>query len=307
MSEPDLSLSTKIRNLFNPSAWSDYSKKVVYGRNDYPPKVRDILKKYGDFPIFRIVACRSAVPSLYTTALNALSLGEFKARVANLPYDSLFHLNLRIEIVDTSGEQKQMTTILVEKNEVINMDVNPKKPPESECQMIGNLHKPLTINQMMEGAMKIQGDKFYKYSAVDNNCQDFIMALLRGSNSGTEENYKFVKQNTEELFKGLPSLRRFVDTITDIGSTLNTAIQGMGYPRGYVIQSVVLRKDKYTKQHALDFIKRNGYKYRKIDETETQWRFRQLAPETARRKGFVNFRTLNMADDGSAQLILAYE
>jgi len=185
--------------------------------------------------VTRITACRAPVPELFTTALNALSLGEFKKRTKSVfgevksqledkPHDTLFHLDLRVELFDASSNR--IVTVLVEKNEVINMAVNPKRPPNAECQVIQDLRKPLTLNSMTEGASKILGENYFRYSAVDNNCQDFIMALLKGSNSGSEENYKFIKQNTAQLFSGLPSLRRFVDAVTDLGASLNTAIQG---------------------------------------------------------------------------------
>lgn len=311
---------SRLKEWFDPNAWRDYSSKVVYGRDDYPPKVREILKKYGDMPIFRIVACRAPIPVLFTTALDAVSFGEFKKRLENTPltsvfgevknqlegrpHDTLFHLDLRVEVVDSSSNQ--MVTILVEKNEVINMAINPKKPADAECEIINNLRKPLTLNKMLEGAKQIQGDKFFRYSAVDNNCQDFIMALLKGSNSGSEQDYAFVKQNTADLFKGLPSLRRFVNTITDVGASLNTAIQGTGADCNHVIQSVIFKKDCYTKQKALNWIKEYGYKHKKIDETDNYWRFRQLAPETVKRRGFKKFVTRPIGEEG-IQFIIAYK
>jgi hypothetical protein len=215
-----------VKEYVSPTAWSEYTSAVVKGRNDYPPKMREILKKYGDKPIVRMQACRTPVPGFITSALNMASLGEFNKRFANMFHDALFHLDLRIEIEDDTGKTKKLTQILLEKNEVLNAVVKPKKLKDTECVLIQNVRKPLTINQMLQGAKKIQGQKFFKYSASNNNCQDFIMALLKGVNAGTEENYKFVKQNTKELFEGLPFFRKLTNTVTDIGAAANTFIEG---------------------------------------------------------------------------------
>lgn len=213
-----------IKDWVSPTAWREYATAIVKGRNDYPPKMREIIEKYGDIPILRITTCRTPVPTLLTSALNAVSFGEFNKRWDQTPYDQLFHLDLRLEL----GTRPNLTTVLLEKNEVLNASLNPKKSKETECSFIQK-NKMITIKQLLEGAKKIQGDKFFKYSAYNNNCQDFIMALLQGSGLGTKENFDFIKQDTKQLFIGLPGLRRFANTVTDIGSTFNTITQGQGF------------------------------------------------------------------------------
>ena len=204
-------------------ALKDYGTAIIKGRNDYPPKMRDIIEKYGKVPILKMTACRTPVPSVLTSALNAVSLGAFSQKWATQPYDKLFHLDLRIELAT-----RPKTTILLEKNEVLNAIVNPKPVgKDTECTFISK-NKMITINQLLEGAKQIQGDKFFKYSAYNNNCQDFIMALLKGSGLGTQENYDFIKQDTTELFKGLPGTRKFANTITDLGAVVNTIVEGAG-------------------------------------------------------------------------------
>jgi hypothetical protein len=199
----------------------EYTTAVVKGRIDFPPKMREMIKKYGDENIIKMFACRTPVSFLLTSALNAASFGEFNKRWNNMPYDKLFHLDLRIVL-------QNGTTILLEKNEVLNSQVNPKMSKNTECILINSIPQNLTIQKLLEGGKKIQQDKFLKYSAYNNNCQDYIMALLKGSNAGTQENYDFIKQDTKELFKGLPGLRKLANTITDIGSSIDTLIKGAG-------------------------------------------------------------------------------
>jgi hypothetical protein len=227
-------------------AMSDYVSAVVKGRKDYPPKMREILKKYGDKTVLRMFACRKPISALTTSALNAVSLGEFNKRWENQPYDKLFHLDLRVEVIDDPKTRK-IGSVLLEKNEVLNAVVNPKKAKETECQLILNIPRPLTINKMLEGAKQVLGDKFFTYSAYNNNCQDFIMALLKGVGAGTQENYDFIKQDTKELFKGLPGTRKLANTVTDFAATISTAIQGAGTKpcwKGYEQYGMKMKKGR---------------------------------------------------------------
>jgi len=199
----------------------DYANVIVIGRNDYPPKVRDILSKYGNEIITGITIGRAPVPSLLTGALNAVSLGQFGKNLENSPYDTLFHLYILVKL-------QNGTTLLVEKNEVINMSVNPKSIKGSELKAVSPIPSNLSVNQMLEKAKSVQGGKYFKYSARDNNCQDFILAILTGNNIGNSEDKTFVKQDTKQLFNELPALRKISNTITDIGAKVNEITTGKG-------------------------------------------------------------------------------
>lgn len=212
----------------------NYANTVLHGRNDYPPNVRELINKYGELTIKSIIIDRTPVPSILTSALNAVSLGKFSKRMNVLPYDKLFHLRMDI----TFENNKKLT---VEKNEVINMYTNSKIIKGSEQLNVPNITQNLTLNQLLEGAKRVQGNKFFKYSASSNNCQDFILSLLKGSNIGNEETYNFVKQNTEHLFKGDSFLRKFSNTVTDIGSKVNEITQGTGLKNNEEIQSIVFK------------------------------------------------------------------
>jgi hypothetical protein len=73
----------------------------------------------------------------------------------------------------------------------------------------------------------------------------------------------------------------------------------------YKVQSIVFEKDKIDLQEAFDWVVSHGDKVKKIDETETQYRFRQLNPDYLKRKGFTQFRTQKLNDVVS--LILVYK
>jgi hypothetical protein len=201
-----------------------YGKAVIYGRMDYPPKVRKILKQYGEEIITSYKIKRTPVSSLLTSALSAVSLGSFGKRFGRSEYDELFHLFL--EMTTQSGKR-----ISVEKNEVINMEVSPPSRPKEEVKDItSNIPSGLTINELMNKTEERMGKtEFYGYSARDNNCQDFIVSVLKANGIGDETDQKFVKQDTKSLFENLTFLRKFSNTLTTLGARANVITTGAGY------------------------------------------------------------------------------
>jgi hypothetical protein len=200
----------------------DYGKAVIYGRMDYPPKVRDILKKYGQEVISGLTIMRTPVAKVLTGALSLFSLGKFGKRMSR-SFDELFHLFL--EIRTESGKR-----LSVEKNEVINMDINPQKRDKTEVKdVVNNVPQGLTIEEMLNKTEQYMGKrKFFSYSAKDNNCQDFIVSIFKANNIGDGQDITFIKQDTKSLFKDLPYLRKLSNTITDIGGRFNVITTGRG-------------------------------------------------------------------------------
>ena len=68
----------------------------------------------------------------------------------------------------------------------------------------------------------------------------------------------------------------------------------------YAVQSVQLRRSKFTKPEAFAWIRKHGYKADKVDVTPEFFRFRQIAPE--RLHGF-RFRTVQIGDDGYLTMV----
>lgn len=200
---------------------ADYGKAVIFGRNDYPPKVRNILKKVGMKKPKSIIIKRTPVSGLLTGALSAFSLGKFGKRMERA-FDELFHLFIDITLDDGSR-------VGLEKNEVINMDISPKNRPKTESKNVNTSMPDLTIDEMLDNTEKYMGKKnFFGYSARDNNCQDFIVAFFKSNNIGDASDFDFIKQDTKSLFKDLPSLRKLSNTITDLGAKVNVITTGAG-------------------------------------------------------------------------------
>ena len=73
----------------------------------------------------------------------------------------------------------------------------------------------------------------------------------------------------------------------------------------YKVQSIVFEKDQIALQEAIDWVVTHGDKIKKIDETETQYRFRQLDPSYLKRIGYKEYRTKKLNDIVS--LVLVYK
>jgi len=197
-----------------PSNPITYVHKIIHGRDEFSPKVKAILSNVGIENIVSIRIARHPLPFLLEGALNAFSFGKFKE---NNPYDKLFHLSM---IIQTSNH-----LVSLEKNEVINMDINPSMKPHTET-----IDVPITqntnINELLKNTQEQMQDKFFKYSAYDNNCQDFILNVLTANQLDTPENINFTKQDTEQLFENLDYLRKIANTVTDVASRLDVVKEG---------------------------------------------------------------------------------
>jgi hypothetical protein len=71
------------------------------------------------------------------------------------------------------------------------------------------------------------------------------MALLKGSNLGTEQNFNFIKQSTEELFEDYGYIKTISDVVTNTGAKINEIMYGAG------VHIVNNYKDKNTKNNKM--------------------------------------------------------
>jgi|Laugrespbdmm15dd_1035085.scaffolds.fasta_scaffold03869_3 hypothetical protein len=201
----------------------DTATAVVYGRQDYPPKVRKIISQYGGKNITGITIGRTPLGTPLMTALQVASGNTFSQKLENTPYDKLFHLFICIDFPDGK--------ITLEKNEVINADIGCKLPKETETKNITSSDIPpaLTLNDALERTRERMGGNYFTYSAKDNNCQDFIVAFLTANNIGNETDKSWVKQETKVLFDGGNNrLRKIANTLTDLGARVDVLRQGAG-------------------------------------------------------------------------------
>jgi len=181
-------------------------------------KVRGILKTMGDKPIVSAEVIRSPVQSIVQQAINFVSGGEFKKAIADKPYDDIFHLMIVLTLED--GKKYSL-----EKNAIITL--RPTKGRSGESMPV-SVPSGLTLNKALEKTEAAMGDLYATYSAKSNNCQDFILAFLKANDMGDAKVYSFVKQDVSTLFGKTDFLRKFTNTVTDIGAKVTTLIEGEG-------------------------------------------------------------------------------
>ena len=281
---------------------------------EYPPNVKQILNKYGNEIIQSITLKRTPVSGLITGALSVFSLGKFGERFQK-SFDELFHLFM--EITTTTGKK-----ISLEKVERINMIVNPARRQNEEVKQVSNLPQGITIIQLMENGRKRLGNQFFRYDSKINNCQRFILEILQANGIGDQSDYDFIKQDTEQLFEGLPILKGIAHTATDIGAIANKTIQGgalqtnpfeneklvetirrlrgSGLKQSSQVQSIVFDKSEFTIKEAKKWLKQHNYKVSKVDKTETTLRFRQEDPNN-----YTEFRVKTLP--GGIMLVLGFK
>ncbi len=198
-------------------------------REGLPPKARSTLEKYGDWYIMDIKVRRDAIQSLLNSALNLITMGKWNEARAKYQYDKLFHLGIVVR-VSQGGQSKN---ILIEKNEVIYIGETKKDDTDTEYENVplGSLH--ITLREFIEKGAQAKGRDFYLYDAFKNNCQDFVMTLLKASGLASSQVSTFVKQPVDELVKDLPGYTgKIAKGATDIAGALNYVIEGDGYKHG---------------------------------------------------------------------------
>ena len=187
--------------------------KIINFKENVPPSVKNALSKIGNN---NITSAR-----LGRTPVQAVIQGALKV-VANVPYDDLFHLF--IELTLDNGQKW-----ILEKIERINL-VREDRSKKQGAEFTSSFPVNKTMNELFQNTKNKMGDRFLPYQSASNNCQVFIMGVLDGNGLNNSERTAFVKQDTKAIFEKNPALRKFANTLTDIGGYGNAAIQEISKP-----------------------------------------------------------------------------
>ena len=180
---------------------------LINGSRSFSTKVKNILAKIGNDRIYTITIFRYAINSMIKNILELTSL-------QTIPYDNLFHLGLIFN-----------NKVLLEKNSIINMEINPRLPKDTEFVNM-SFNQLISINQFINNGFQFMGqDKFFTYQSTSNNCQDFAISLLIANGINDDSLNTFIKQDVRSIFANNPYLRRFVNNITDTDGRL-TSLKG---------------------------------------------------------------------------------
>lgn len=178
------------------------------------------LEEYGDKPITKLQIYRTPITPVFEKALNALSLGTWNKMKSEAGYDKFFHLAL---IATVEGSKN----IVIEKTEVVNLSTSYNTQQDTEVMDVP-ITRPITLNEMIAKTQEEMGtEKFYAYDAFQNNCQMFVIAVLKSVGLLDDKINKFVFQDVSELSRKLPSVNKIANVFTDISGWWNK-ISGKG-------------------------------------------------------------------------------
>ena len=192
----------------------EFIRSLVYGRRGLAPDVKRILEQYGKETIMKLHIRRYPIDSNITKALNFI----LSVNNRNIPFDKFFHLSLYVET-------NKGTKLLIEKNYVFHMEVNPRLFPDTQAMEV-YLPYPQSVNYMITKTIEDMGNKFFTYSTLNNNCQDFMVSFLKVNGLLSDTLRYFVKQDVKDSFDGMIGLRKALNTATDIAGRFDVLKQG---------------------------------------------------------------------------------
>ena len=211
-----------------PSVWGkkladvgNAAQEAIKRLTQYPPRVQEFLNRYGNMSISNITLRRAPIKSAINTMLNFLSFGKWNELRKKYGYDTFYHLSMVFNVANT--------TAVLEKNQVINLSTGYNQQPDTEVMPIQSPPN-ITVNDLMENTRKAMGDtNFFTYDAFTNNCQIFLMNVLKANGLLTDSAKSFIVQPIENLVKELPSyMKPVARALTDVAAVGDIALQNTG-------------------------------------------------------------------------------
>ena len=193
----------------------DYFSRVANMKKEIPPNVKRALDEIGDKNITSVRVGR--------TPVQAIVQGTLKT-IANVPYDNLFHLFIELTI-----DGRKWVLEKIERITLVAEDRSQKQGAEFVDVGMGGTP---TMNELFLNTQQYMGNRFLPYQSNSNNCQVFIMGVLTSNGLNNPTLTSFVKQDTRSIFKNNPVLRKFANTLTDLGGYFNAMYQGGGANNG---------------------------------------------------------------------------
>lgn len=180
---------------------------------DYPPSVKAYLRAHGSTPITSIKIFRHPIPNFIDRALDFVSLGKWSQLKAKYNYEKFYHLGL---ILNNSIQLEREQT----------MKLHGTRPNKNDEFYPVTYSKPITLSELLDTTVKQVGTRFFRYSAFDNNCQEFVTQVLRANGLLTPGASAFINQPVDQLVKELPGfIPRAAQLLTDVGGVADSLSQ----------------------------------------------------------------------------------
>ena len=201
-----------------------YGDGIFSRKLDFSNKIKKILKKYGDENIVSIRVGRRPINKLVEKAFNIISVGKWNELRQQYYYDKLFHLFLILTLQDG-------TKLSLEKNDIVNMNVNDSRCSESgvDCIELEYPQNSITVNDLVKKPLdRIGKNNYFVYDPFKLNCQIFIRSVLETFGLYNNKVNDFVYQDLTDIIKNLPFYVKWTGkAVTDI-SAFGKKITGAG-------------------------------------------------------------------------------
>ena len=209
-------------------------------KTEYNNLSQRTLKEFGDIPIESITLVRTAFFTAIKSVLKSIS-----------SYDTLYHLCM----VATVRVGKILKQISIQKRQQIEITNTVEMNEESETISVP-FNKTITINELLNNTQKQMGnDKYFKYSAINNNCQDYITNILSANGIGNQEDREFIKQDVSHLEKNTV-LNKGLDFITNLGAKASEVIGRGSEFHSLTKKELLCKFEKYTKQELISLLEK---------------------------------------------------
>lgn len=207
-----------IKNRISNAIFKDKNK-------DLPKKVRDFLAKAGNEVITSITLCREPIAAPIKSILNLATSGQVNKTISANGWDSFFHLWMNIN-----------NQYAVEKNEIIT--TGKARKGVNELPITIPVPNTITISNLFTNAQNGMGGAFFTYDMV-NNCQAFILGLLKYSGLGTNESRAFIYQDASDVITALGSTGEAgANFITRMAGKAHHTIQELFMKKGGIVRRV---------------------------------------------------------------------
>ena len=165
----------------------------------YTKKTYKTLQRIKDINIKSISISRAPLRSAIDDILNILSLSSWEKLKKSHGFDEFFHLYMIIHLENDEY-------IIVEKSINIYLYTIDKNSAylQNEQKQVSQI-PIITVGQLLQTTKNIMGDRYLKYDAFQNNCQDFLINILTANNMINKDLETFIKQDVEELAQDLPN------------------------------------------------------------------------------------------------------
>ncbi len=205
-------------------------QKLFYGRrirdcHEYTPSSRMVLIQYGSAQVEEVVIVRTPIQTYVNTAMNFLTGNKFNDLCRKFKYNNIFHISLLLSLHLPNHQRKY---VVVEKTQIINISEHYviSGPPVEYLPV--KITQPATLLEMVRAVQAAEGENFFAYDFLENNCQTFAQHFLQANHIHTSAHDEFLLQDINSLQHELPKyVRSFTTLLVRLRGQLDKLLEGL--------------------------------------------------------------------------------